>query len=497
MLSNRDKEKYEKALGAGWEIRRCLGEGSYGSVYEIERNDLGILFRSALKIISIPKNDNELREIMSEMTDEESVRIYFESVAKELTSELSVMATLKGYTNIVNYEDHLVLRHDDNIGMDILIRMELLTPLLVYINKHTPDTEFVLRLGIDMCNALSVCERNNIIHRDIKPANIFVSDTGDFKLGDFGVAKIVERATASSSVGAGTPDYMAPEIRLCVGKYGNNVDIYSLGTVLYQLSNHMRLPFYPRYPEPIYAENKEEAAVRRLRGDRLPAPDDAGKNLSAVILKACSYNPNNRYSSSEDMAADLIRISENKPPYIHNYRKMILVIGIIATFISISIGIVAYKWSRDLSESVSFNSIDEKNAEEEIEYTADTTSGDESIVNDTKGIENDSIEIESDKSFVEEKEFFDDNISENSVSDDDSEKVIINYEEAYAPVLDEYKRLLENPNESADETKVPNSFVDKVRLYSLGIDDIFYVFLDLDNNDIVSNGELRAAVLER
>lgn len=672
MIDIKEKEKYENALGPGWKIGERLGEGNYGSVYEIERTDLGVTFKSALKIISIPKNDSELREIMVEMDDEDSARIYFESVAKELTSELSVMATLKGHTNIVSYEDHLILKHDDNIGVDILIRMERLTPLLNYIKDHRSDKELVLKLGMDICSALSVCERYNIIHRDIKPANIFVSEAGDFKLGDFGVAKIVERATTSSSVGAGTPDYMAPEVRLCKGKYRSNVDIYSLGIVLYQLSNHMRLPFYPRYPEPVYVKNKEEASVRRLRGDKLPVPDDTEKHLSSVILKACDYNPNNRYISSKDMSEDLRCILENKSPHIndHNYWKMITGIGAATILLTVSIGIIAYQSNKGLSESDNNNSIniieeheaDEATAENGIQNASDyrwidsyisylsdvddfeypegrmiyvnddqipeillegnghylgsialTVGNDNSVrehrfssnaseryvpkkniiydfnaggggaYDDISCIENgewktlffgtysldptsDTEEsefigsdyyiyengfyeegagkkvseeeynnmmneifmergyeeekanaIEEEKShpisdLIEElkqmypdgesvrednpteiiseditvanKDTLEENTSENNASDDDLEKTIIDYEEAYAPVLDEYKRLLEDPSVLTDETKVPSSFRDKVQLYSLGIDDIYYVFLDLDNNSI-------------
>lgn len=103
------------------------------------------------------------------------------------------MDEIKGFTNIVSYEDHMVIEHPDEIAWDILIRMELLTSLPDYCTTHTMSEKQVIQLGMDICNALEICEEKKIIHRDIKPDNIFVNDRGDFKLGDFGIARTVEK----------------------------------------------------------------------------------------------------------------------------------------------------------------------------------------------------------------------------------------------------------------------------------------------------------------
>jgi serine/threonine protein kinase len=79
------------------------------------------------------------------------------------------MDRLKGHTNIVSYEDHTVIPHENKIGWDILIRMELLTPLTDYLQNHKFSEDDVIKLGIDICKALTLCERYSIIHRDIKP----------------------------------------------------------------------------------------------------------------------------------------------------------------------------------------------------------------------------------------------------------------------------------------------------------------------------------------
>ena len=78
-------------------------------------------------------------------------------------------------------------------------------------------------------------KKRNIIHRDIKPENIFVNDFGDFKLGDFGIARKMENVTGGLSQ-KGTFNYMAPEVA-GNGRYDSRADIYSLGIVLYRLLN--------------------------------------------------------------------------------------------------------------------------------------------------------------------------------------------------------------------------------------------------------------------
>ena len=119
-----------------------------------------------------------------------------------------------------------MVEHTEGIGWDILIRMELLTPLIDHIHKEKLSRKDVIKLGIDLCKALELCQKYNIVHRDIKPENIFISDNGDYKLGDFGIARTLEKTTGALSK-KGTYVYMAPEIYRDE-EYGSNVDIYSL-----------------------------------------------------------------------------------------------------------------------------------------------------------------------------------------------------------------------------------------------------------------------------
>ena len=295
-MDNEYYKRYEPFFGA-WYIKRYIGAGSYGKVFEIERRDeFDTVFTGALKAITIPSSPDELEEILSDGMDRDGASTYFRDYVKDLNREIALMSKLKGHSNIVSYENHAIHAHEDGIGWDILIRMELLTPITGYLKQNKSFTRReIIRLGIDLCRALEVCQRYNIIHRDIKPANIFISETEDFKLGDFGVARIASASTGASTR-AGTVNYMAPEV-FKGEKYTSNVDIYSLGLVMYQLLNANRMPLYPPYPQPMSPAQRERAQAQRLSGAALPPPANADGRLAEIVLKACAPDPAQRYDS--------------------------------------------------------------------------------------------------------------------------------------------------------------------------------------------------------
>ena len=317
-------KKYEPIFGK-WHIVRELGEGSFGKVFEIERRDFGGTYKAALKAITIPQSQSEVKDILASGMDEQSVTSYFRGFVEEMIAEFVLMSKLKGHSNIVSYEDHDVIQHAEGIGWDIFIRMELLTPLLDYTRKSDLSRSDVIKLGIDICKALEVCRKNNIIHRDIKPQNIFISDLGDFKLGDFGIARTVEKTMGGLSK-KGTYHYMAPEV-FKSEPYGASVDIYSLGIVLYRFMNNNRLPFFPPFPSPIKFSDSDAALARRMKGETIPAPANADEALSQVILKACAYSPEDRYLSPSDMRRDLEALLDGRSIDVSSSEKTVGVFG--------------------------------------------------------------------------------------------------------------------------------------------------------------------------
>lgn len=301
-----DIKKFEPLWGS-WYIKNLLGEGGYGKVYKIERSEYGIKYESALKHIRIPHSQSELKSIMIDGMDEKSITSYFENFIGEIVKEFALMSKLKGNSNIVSYEDHKIEKADDKPQWDIFIRMELLTSLVDYISAENDiRKKTIIKLGIDICKALEVCQKHNIIHRDIKPENIFISENGDFKLGDFGIARQIDK-TMSGLSKKGTFTYIAPEVYKGEA-YGSTVDIYSLGLVMYRLLNNNRMPFMPPYPEKITYNDREIALAKRMSGQEMPMPINAEGRLGEIVLKACSYNYKERYDNPNEMRRALENI---------------------------------------------------------------------------------------------------------------------------------------------------------------------------------------------
>lgn len=289
-----------------WKLVEKIGEGSFGKVYKAKRTERGRSFYSAIKIISIPGSKGELDSVRSEMNNEQSTREYFCNLVEDCVQEIYTMEHFCGNSHVVSFEDFKVVEYLDEIGWDISIRMEYLTSFMDYCTGKELTEKEVIKLGCDLAMALIYCRKLNIIHRDVKPENIFVSRFGDFKLGDFGIAR--EQAhTMSNMSKKGTYSYMAPEIYKGE-KYDSSIDIYSLGIVLYKLMNQNRLPFLSLDKQLITYRDKETALARRMAGEKMPAPVNASASFSHIILKACAYEPGKRYRKPEDMLRDLEKL---------------------------------------------------------------------------------------------------------------------------------------------------------------------------------------------
>ena len=289
-----------------WELIEKIGEGSFGKVYKAKRTERGRSFYSAIKIISIPASKGELDSVRSEMNNEQSTREYFRNLVEDCIQEIYTMEHFCGNSHVVSFEDFKVVEYLDEIGWDISIRMEYLTSFMDYCTGKELTEKEVIKLGCDLAMALIYCRKLNIIHRDVKPENIFVSRFGDFKLGDFGIAR--EQAhTMSNMSKKGTYSYMAPEIYKGE-KYDSSIDIYSLGIVLYKLMNQNRLPFLSLDKQFIRYRDIETELARRISCEKIQAPVNASAAFSHIILKACAYEPGKRYRKPEDMLRDLEKL---------------------------------------------------------------------------------------------------------------------------------------------------------------------------------------------
>jgi len=166
------------------------------------------------------------------------------------------------------------------------------------------------RLVAELARALDYAHRKGVVHRDLKPGNVIIDGEGAAHITDFGLAKVVgqEALLTASGVAIGTPLYMSPEqARGDLRAIDGRSDIFSLGTILYQLLTN-ELPFTAQSHVGIYNRiiYDEPVPPRRLE----PA---ISRDLETICLKALEKRPERRYASGVDLAQDLERAAAGEP----------------------------------------------------------------------------------------------------------------------------------------------------------------------------------------
>jgi len=301
-------KKYEPLWGK-WKVKRIIGEGSFGAVYEVESEKFGNRSTCAVKLISF-KNAEMLQGVKNgeTLSSEELEQLKIEE-AKKNVREAVLMEKLEGRDHIVNIYDYDIFPGQSTT--DVIIRMELLTNLNDYMKAHQMDSEndlknIVMKLGIDIGQALEECEAEKIVHRDIKPDNIFINKNGTFKLGDFGLSrKMNKSASFSLRKSAGTPLYMSPEDLGWGNKSDYQSDMYSLGIVMYQLLNDGNIPYVSdmRNYDEVY-----EAIGKRADGEEILPPEHENGQLWKIIQKTCQFKKENRYQSAIEFTKELEKL---------------------------------------------------------------------------------------------------------------------------------------------------------------------------------------------
>lgn len=260
-----------------YEILEKIGSGGMAVVYKAKDTLLGRLV--AVKI---------LHEQFAQ--DETFVRHF----RREAQSGAGL-----SHPNIVSIFD--VGRHQD----DHFLVMEYVegTNLKDIIKRFGPlEEDHVLRMGIELCDALEHAHENGLIHCDIKPHNILVTDKGKVKVTDFGIARACtsDTITFTGSM-VGSVHYFSPE-QARGGKADIQSDLYSASVVLYELATG-QVPFS--------AESPVSVALKQISDEPVPPTQinpEISPELEQVILKGMSKNPKDRYGSAGEMKQALMAV---------------------------------------------------------------------------------------------------------------------------------------------------------------------------------------------
>jgi serine/threonine protein kinase len=211
-----------------------------------------------------------------------------------------------------------VVRFDDPTVTMQPPDVDSVKPLTFGPSPRTTSIEHVRRcveIVKDVAKALAHAHDRGVVHRDIKPENLLLDRSGKIRLIDFGVARFFEDVTVTSTGQiVGTPTYMSPEQVTGRLEIDHRTDIYSLGLVLYELLILGRAIDAPT----------REGVLRHVITKALPPISALNKtvspNLMAVVHKATSKDPDDRYQKAEEFADDLQNILDGKPIVAPPYR---------------------------------------------------------------------------------------------------------------------------------------------------------------------------------
>ncbi|XP_021121209.1 serine/threonine-protein kinase Nek2 isoform X2 [Heterocephalus glaber] len=264
-----------------YEVLYTIGTGSYGRCQKIRRKiDGKILVWKELDYGSMIEAEKQM-----------------------LVSEVNLLRELK-HPNIVRYYDRII----DRTNTTLYIVMEYCEggDLASVITKGTRerqylDEEFVLRVMTQLTLALKECHRRSdsghtVLHRDLKPANVFLDGKQNVKLGDFGLARILNHDTSFAKTFVGTPYYMSPE-QMNHMSYNEKSDIWSLGCLLYELCALM---------PPFTAFNQKELAGKIREGKFRRIPYRFSDELNDLITRMLHLKDYHRPSVEEILENPLI-----------------------------------------------------------------------------------------------------------------------------------------------------------------------------------------------
>ena len=201
-------------------------------------------------------------------------------------------------------------------------------PLTEYANEHQLSIAERLKLFRVVCGAVSYAHQNLVIHRDLKPSNILVTERGEVRLLDFGIAKLVQPTGAEqcdvtlADLRLLTPEYASPE--QVKGEPVTTVsDVYSLGVLLYELLTGER-PYKltsrttDEITRAICEQEPQRPSTAVAKGDgsskfQVPTSKLLRGDLDNIVLKALRKEPERRYSSVEQLSEDIRRYQEGLP----------------------------------------------------------------------------------------------------------------------------------------------------------------------------------------
>lgn len=244
-----------------------------------------------VKIISIPASQVQLDALLltGAYRDPADAMDYFKSVADGIVKEAEILQKLSKLDGFLSYDGwQVVPKENGRLGSHIYLLGAYRRSLERHMRRSRMTHLEAVNLGLDLCQALTICRRAGYMYVDLKPSNVFISKNREYRIGDIGFVEL-DSLKYTSHPGKYFSAYSAPEGKDAMNTINTTADTYSVGMILYQVFNDGQLPVPSKDP------NK---AV-------LP-PVNADYEISGIIMKAISPNPEDRWSSPMEMGQALV-----------------------------------------------------------------------------------------------------------------------------------------------------------------------------------------------
>ena len=242
-----------------------------------------------VKVISIPASQVQYDALLLTgiCSDRESALAYFNDLANSVAEELNLQQKLSELEGFLPIEDYQIIPMDDAVGYDIYVLSKYKRTLARKFKKEAMTHINAINLGLDLCAALSVARKLGYIYADLKPNNVYISGEQEYRIGDFGFIKL-DSLKYASYPDAYRSAYTAPEIEDAYSALNATIDIYALGVILYQVYNGGILPILDE------------------KGIIAGTPAYADYEMSEIIMKACSANPDERWQDPIELGQALV-----------------------------------------------------------------------------------------------------------------------------------------------------------------------------------------------
>lgn len=256
--------------------------------------------RYIVKTISIPASQTQLDALLltGAFADEEAARSYFKELTQGLRNEVSVLEKLaqrQGYLPFLGYQ---VVPLAEGVGFEFYLVSHYRRTLARFLRRNSMTHLSAVNMGIDLCAALGIAREEGYLYVGLKPSNIFLGGEQEFFIGDLGFISM-DALNYTSLPERCRSFYTPPEVADAYAALNTTMDTYALGLILYQVYNDGKLPFDSE-------EGRKELMAKLAAGESLPAPAYADYEMAQIILKACAYDPAERWADPSEMGQALI-----------------------------------------------------------------------------------------------------------------------------------------------------------------------------------------------